>query len=154
VGVASEFLDDGLVLYQIDGTGHRREFPVRSGGVATEIRVVVLADAHSASGSEVLIGAFQDHERAPVIGTRTFGKGSVNELKKLQDGSGLYLTSALWHTPEGRLIEGEGLEPDILVFNEQLLRSDNTRIFIDRQLEAAIGLLAEPLGTNDGPDSN
>jgi carboxyl-terminal processing protease len=74
--------------------------------------MVILVDSFSASGSEVLAGAMQDHERAAVAGTITFGKGSVNILRQLSDGSGLYVTTARWLTPDGRLIEGEGISPD------------------------------------------
>ena len=74
--------------------------------------MVVLVDSYSASGSEVLAGALQDFSRATIAGTRTYGKGSVNVLRRLKDGSGLYVTTARWLTPNGRLIEGEGLYPD------------------------------------------
>jgi len=145
VNVASQFLKDGLVLYHIDAKGKRRDFPVERGGVARDLPLVILADRSSASGSEVLTGALQDHQRAVFIGTRTFGKGSVNELRKLDDGSGLYITAALWYTPSGRLIEGEGLEPTVEVFNEQFIaRGPDGRLVmqvVDRQLEKAIDIL-------------
>ena len=81
-------------------------------GVTRSVTMVVLVDSYSASGSEVLAGALQDHERAIIAGTRTYGKGSVNVLRRLKDGSGLYITTARWLTPDGRLIEGEGIDPD------------------------------------------
>ena len=115
VRVASQFLEDGLVLYQVDGHGERTDLAVRKGGLATKIPMVVLADQASASASEILGGTLQDHQRAIIIGTRTYGKGSVNQFRKLNDGSGVYMTSALWYTPNGRLIEGEGLTPDMEV---------------------------------------
>ena len=77
--------------------------------------IVVLVNQFSASGSEILAGALQDHDRAPLVGVRTFGKGSVNRLRGLSDGGGLYYTSERWYTPNGRLIEQEGLEPDVVV---------------------------------------
>jgi carboxyl-terminal processing protease len=75
--------------------------------------MVVLVDQYSASGSEVLSGALQDHNRALIAGNTTFGKGSVDFLYQLADGSGLYLTSERWLTPDDHLIEGKGITPDM-----------------------------------------
>ena len=74
--------------------------------------MIVLVNDDSASGAEVLAGALQDQGRAAVAGNTTYGKGSVNILRKLDDGSGLYITTARWLTPNGRLIEGHGIGPD------------------------------------------
>lgn len=112
VDVASQFLDGGVVLYEVHSDGSRKTWTARSGGLATDLPLVVLVDSHSASGSEVLAGALQDRKRALIVGKKTFGKGSVNSLRPLSDGGGLYLTIARWVTPQGRLIEGKGLEPD------------------------------------------
>tara|TARA_B100001013_G_scaffold313783_1_gene220012 strand:- start:234 stop:563 length:330 start_codon:yes stop_codon:yes gene_type:complete len=75
--------------------------------------MVVILNEASASGAEVLAGALRDHGRASLVGARSFGKGSVNILRQLSDGSAIYLTSALWYTPNGDLIEGLGLMPDV-----------------------------------------
>lgn len=115
VDVASQFLDDGLVLYVQDGDGERTDWKVRNGGVAKDIPMVVLVNGGSGSSSEVLAGALQDHGRATVIGDTTFGKGSVNILRPLSNEGGLYITIAHWYTPRGRLIQNEGIEPDIQV---------------------------------------
>jgi carboxyl-terminal processing protease len=72
-----------------------------------------LVDQTSASGAEVIAGAIQDAGRGPLIGDRTFGKGSVNNVRELSDGSALYVTVARWLTPKRRAIEGVGLSPDI-----------------------------------------
>ena len=85
---------------------------VKDKEITTDLPLVVLVDSYSASGSEVLAGALQDYARATLAGTKTFGKGSVNILRQLKDGSGLYITTARWLTPNSRLIEGKGLSPD------------------------------------------
>ncbi len=115
VDVASQFLDDGLVLYVQRGDGRRTDWRVRQGGVALDIPLVMLVNDGSGSASEVLAGALQDHGRATIIGATTFGKGSVNTLRELSNGAGLYLTTAYWYTPSGRLIDREGIPPDIEV---------------------------------------
>ncbi len=135
VDAASEFLTGGLVTYEIDATGKRDDWPVREGGLFPEIPLVMLVNGFSASGSEVFAGALQDQGRGLVIGTSTFGKGSVNLLRQLSNGGGVYLTVGRWYTPNGRLIEGTGVEPDVIVefpANSQLTLTD------DVQMTAAI----------------
>lgn len=138
--VADEFLDGGAILYQqrVDGTLDETE--ATPGGMVTELPLVVLVNGASASGSEVLAGALRDHGRAELVGTVTYGKGSVNLLLELDDGSAFYVTTARWLTPDGDLIEGQGLTPDHVV---ELTEEDilNER---DPQLEAAIDLLQTP----------
>ncbi len=114
VEVADEFLNEGIILYQLNNKGDRKTWVAHTGGQAIDLPLVVLVNEHSASGSEVLAGTFQDRDIL-IFGTTTYGKGSVNILYPLGDGSALYLTTARWLTPKGRLIEGEGLVPDIVV---------------------------------------
>ena len=112
IDVAGFFLKEGVVVDVVDNEGKHTASSVKPGQIATDLPLVVLVDGYSASGSEVLVGALQDYARATIAGSRTYGKGSVNILRQLKDGSGLYITTARWLTPKGRLIEGEGLYPD------------------------------------------
>ena len=138
VDVTSQFLEDGLVLYQVDAKGERTEWEVRSGGKAKDIPMVVLVNEFSASASEVFLGAIKHHNRATSIGTTTFGKGSVNNLWPLSDGSGVNFTIAHWFTPDGLQIEGEGIAPDIV----QEISEDESE---DLQFDLAIEVLQEQI---------
>ena len=114
VNVASHFLDEDEVVFSIrDNEGNLDIIKANSQDITTDLPMVVLVDGFSASGSEVLAGAFQDNGRATIAGKTTFGKGSVNYLIQLEDGSGLYITFARWLTPNGSLIEGKGIVPNI-----------------------------------------
>jgi carboxyl-terminal processing protease len=138
VDVAGEFLDGGIVLYEADEAGNIfKEWTASSGGLAIDLPIVVLVDDGSASGSEVLAGALQDRGRATLIGTETFGKGSVNVVRKLSDGSALVVTTARWLTPDYHQIEGVGLTPDI----EVNITADDIASGRDPQLESAIQYL-------------
>ena len=141
VDVASHFLKDGIVLYQIDAQGKRTDWRVNSGGLAHDIPMVVLVNDFSASASEVLSGALRDQGRAKIVGVTTFGKGSVNNLWQLDDGSGVNFTIARWYTPNGSQIEGEGIVPDF----EQDNPDDGDR---DDQLDLAIEVLKQSLVTS------
>ncbi len=105
--------------------------------VLGKIPTVVLVNEGSASASEIVAGALQDYGSATIIGEKTFGKGSVQELRSLTDGSYVKLTIAKWYTPRGNSIDGEGIMPDILVEN---LLTDYVKD-IDTQLEKAVRLL-------------
>lgn len=113
--VVSEFVPEGQVVRWVDANGEETVESVTGEGAAYDLPLVVLVNGYSASASEVVAGALQDHGRAIVVGARTFGKGSVNLLHGLESGAGLYVTIARWLTPNGRQIEGDGIEPDVAV---------------------------------------
>jgi carboxyl-terminal processing protease len=115
IQVSSQFLKDGNVLQQEDAQGQREAFPVKRGGVATEIPMVVLINQGSASSAEILAGAIQDHQRGTLVGETTFGTGTVLQTFTLDDGSALMLGTRQWLTANGRLIRKQGIEPDVRV---------------------------------------
>ncbi|APV45345.1 carboxyl-terminal processing protease [Dehalogenimonas formicexedens] len=112
INIASYFITDGVVLTIRDRDGKTTTYDVIKQPTTTNLPMVVLVDGYSASGSEVLSGALQDHHRAVIAGAQTFGKGSVDQLFELPGGTGIYLTIARWLTPNGNLIEGQGITPD------------------------------------------
>jgi carboxyl-terminal processing protease len=111
--VASQFLTMGIVAKVVDGSGMESVVPVRPDGIGTHLPMVVLVNEVSASASEIVAGALQDYGRAKLIGTKTYGKGSVQIIYDLSDGSALHITAYKWLTPFGRPIDGVGLTPDI-----------------------------------------
>ena len=122
VDVTSRFIKDGYVLYSEDNKGNRKPYAVINSGEKIDLPMAILTDNFTASASEVLSGALQDYNRAVIIGTVTYGKGSVNTLHTLKDGSGVYITTHRWLTPKGRLIEGKGITPDYEYFDEDIIQ--------------------------------
>ena len=113
VDVADLFLPAGVVLYERTKDGDEQVFRSDDRGIAQDIPLVVLVNGGSASASEIVAGAIQDRGRGKLIGEKTFGKGSVQQVNRLDDGSQLRVTIARWFTPNNRGIHGEGIEPDI-----------------------------------------
>jgi carboxyl-terminal processing protease len=119
VSVARFFLPDGLVLIEEMRGGTEESYIVKSPGKASDIPLVLLVNENTASAAEVVAAALQENERAPVIGTRTYGKGSVQLILELDDGSSLHVTSSRWQTPNGNKLDGHGLLPDFPVSVEE-----------------------------------
>lgn len=129
VEIASVFLDRGTLVVSEKGD-QNKDYQSRGTPILKDVPVVVLVNGGSASASEILAGALHDKLQAPIIGEKTFGKGSVQEFKKLSDGSSLRVTVAKWYTPSGRSIADHGIDPNIVV-------SDDKDTPADEQLDRA-----------------
>jgi len=135
VDVASEFLKTGqTVVIEELADGQRNEFKVDRIGKLQNIPVVVLVNQGSASASEILAGALRDNGGVTLVGETTFGKGTIQEPRQLNGGSGLHITTARWLTPSGYWVNDKGLEPDKTV-------EDNVDTSQDEQLDEAVKLL-------------
>jgi carboxyl-terminal processing protease len=147
VSVADAFLAEGLI---VRGTGRIRqarfEEYARAGGSLEGVPAIVLVNGGSASASEIVAGALQDHGRARILGEQTYGKGSVQTVMPLGEGSAIKLTTSRYLTPSGRSINGTGIEPDVAVLSspQQQYRGSagGTAIVDDPQLLEALKLFS------------
>jgi len=145
IDVSSEFIADGLILTEKFGDGVEETYDSSGNGLATDLPLVVLINAGSASASEIVAGAIQDYERGVLVGETSFGKGSVQFWLELDDDEGaLRVTVARWYTPEGRLIDQKGLIPDF----EVILTEEDFEAERDPQLDKAIEVLLEMIAEN------
>jgi carboxyl-terminal processing protease len=115
VPVANRFISEGLIVYTKGRSGQEIRFKATKDGTFPDCPLVVLINRGSASASEIVAGAIQDSKRGIILGTKSFGKGSVQTVLPLEDGSGLAITTAKYYTPSGRSIHEVGIEPDIVV---------------------------------------
>jgi carboxyl-terminal processing protease len=125
VGVSDTFIDKGLIVYTEGRVPDSKlKFSATPGDAINGAPMVVLVNGGSASASEIVAGALQDHKRALIMGTKTFGKGSVQTIVPVSNGAALKLTTARYYTPDGRSIQAAGIAPDIVTTEAKITRTD------------------------------
>ena len=154
VGVSDAFIDNGLLVYtegRINDSSHR--YVATPGDSLHGAPLVVLINGGSASASEIVAGAIQDHKRGIILGTKSFGKGSVQTIQELRNGSAVKLTTARYFTPNGRSIQARGIEPDVTLSTLKLSDKDekSSASYSEKDLE---GRLSNPNGEAEGEDKD
>jgi len=137
INLASKWIEDGIIVAEQLNDNKREEYMARGIAQLKDYQTVVLVNGGSASASEILAGALRDYKKAEIVGTTTYGKGSVQALKELSDGSNLKITVAKWLTPAGDYIDEKGIDPNI----EVELTMDDVNNDRDPQLDKAIELI-------------
>lgn len=142
VEIARKILPAGLIVYTEDKEGNRKEYTC-DGQRELQMPLVVLVNGYSASASEILAGAIQDYNKGTLVGTTTYGKGIVQRIHRLDDGTALKLTVSAYFTPSGRNIHGIGIEPDIeLEYDYEAYDADGTDNQVEKALEILEGKIA------------
>jgi carboxyl-terminal processing protease len=142
IEIARLWLNEGTVVYTVNRNGIQDSFTA-NGQALTDDPLIVLVNQGTASASEILAGALQDNHRAQLVGERTFGKGLIQSLFSLSDGSGLAVTIAKYETPDHHDINRQGIVPDVEVPLEPITR-DQVGTDADRQYQAALEVLSRP----------
>ena len=137
IEIASEWVEDGIIVSEEFNNGKRNEFLARGRARLKDYKTVVLVNQGSASASEILAGALSDYEKAKVVGSKTFGKGSVQALEEFRDGSSIKITVATWLTPDGKNINKEGITPDEIVE----LTPEDYEADLDPQMDKAVEII-------------
>lgn len=137
IDMADEWVDNEIVVSERLRNGEEISHKSNSKARLADYRTVILVNPGTASGSEIVAGALQDYNLATIIGEQTFGKGSVQELDSLKDGSSIKITIAKWFTPNGRSIDDEGITPDV----EVEMTEDDYNNFNDPQLDKALEII-------------
>ncbi|MFQ5954536.1 MAG: S41 family peptidase [Kiloniellales bacterium] len=151
VAVSDLFLEQGeIVSTRGRDPEATQRFNARAGDAIGGVPIVVLINGGSASASEIVAGALQDHQRAIVMGTRSFGKGSVQTIIPQRGQVAIRLTTALYYTPSGRSIQATGIEPDIVVEQARLEKTDQVARRRERDLRGALGAMEDPAEEDAG----
>lgn len=157
IEVADQFLDaealgDNKLIVYTKGRmeGQDVEGKANKGQILKGVPVVVLINEGSASASEIVAGALQDHNRAIILGTRSFGKGSVQTVIPIDHETGIKLTTALYYTPKGRSIQAEGIKPDLIVADLKIPDTDTEAVVFDPILEKDLSGHIKNIKTEEG----